>query len=74
MLIISHYVLQLSDTGPVTGGVGALATGPPSPIPTGASGTSTAAASTSSKPSSSTHLVANSLLALLAAAFGIMLA
>jgi hypothetical protein len=73
VLIISHY-LQLSDSGPVTGGVGALATASPSAIPTGTTGASTAAATTSSKPSSSTHLVANSLLALLAAAFGIMLA
>jgi len=66
--------VPLSDSGPVTGGVGALATGPPSPIPTGTTGTSSPAASTSSKSSSSTHLVANSLVALLAAAFGIMLA
>jgi plastocyanin len=66
--------VPLSDSGPVTGGVGALATGAPSAIPTGTSGTSTPAASTTtSKPSSSTHLVANSLLALLAAAFSIML-
>ncbi len=49
---------QIKDYGPVTGGVGAVATGTPSPIPPSLS------------TSSSTHLVANGFFALLAAAFG----
>jgi len=61
--------LQLSDSGPVTSGVNALATNTPVPVST------TAATTTGSKPSSSsTHLVANGLVALLAAVFGITLA
>jgi len=48
--------LQIQDYGPVTGGVGAVATSTPFPIPP--------------TTSSSTHLVANGFFALLAAAFG----
>jgi len=62
--------IPLSDTGPVTGGVGAAATATP--------GTTTASPSsttTSSKSSSgASHLVAKGLFALLAAVFGITLA
>lgn len=61
---------QLSDTGPVTGGVGAQATATPGP--TTATPSSSSTSSTSSSPAS--RLVANGLVALLAAAFGITLA
>jgi hypothetical protein len=70
VLIVSRNDLQLSDSGPVTGGVNAQAPNTPVPV-----STSPAASATSSKPSSSsTHLVANGLVALLAAVFGITLA
>jgi plastocyanin len=61
----------LSDTGPVTGGVGAVATATPGATTAGSSST-TKSSSTSS--SSAGHLVANGLFALLATAFGITLA
>ncbi|KAH9985574.1 hypothetical protein BJV77DRAFT_108698 [Russula vinacea] len=62
--------IPLSDTGPVTGGVGAQATATPGP--TTATPSSSSTSSTSSSPAS--RLVANGLVALLAAAFGITLA
>jgi len=60
----------ISDSGPVTGGVNAVATGTPSPT----SATSSTSSSTTSSPSSSaSHLVANGFFAVLAAVFGIAL-
>jgi hypothetical protein len=50
---------QVQDNGPVTGGVGALATSTPTPIPPSLSS------------SLSIHLVGNGFFALLAAAFGL---
>jgi hypothetical protein len=61
-LILSRGDLQLIDSGPVLGGLGAEAQGNPSPIPS------------PSPSSSSSHLVPNSFFALLAAVFGITLA
>jgi len=63
--------VPLSDTGPVTGGVGAVATATPGPTTGTASPSST---TTSSSSSAASHLVANGLFALLAAAFGMTLA
>jgi hypothetical protein len=66
-LIFPRNDLQLSDNGPVMGGLGAtvLAMGIPSP---------TASATSSSISSSSSHIAANGFFALLAAAFGMTLA
>jgi hypothetical protein len=61
--------LQLSDNGPVMGGLGATVVGMEKPSPT-ASTTSSSTSSTSS--SSSFHPAANRFVALLAAAFGII--
>ncbi|KAI0255403.1 hypothetical protein BJV78DRAFT_763793 [Lactifluus subvellereus] len=60
--------VTVPDSGPMTGGVGAVATAPPA-----ATATTGSAKPTSSK-SSAGHLVANGVVALLAAAFGITLA
>jgi len=64
--------IPISDSGPVTGGVGAVATATPAASTASSSGTSTSKSTTSS--SSAGHLVANSLFALLATAFGTTLA
>lgn len=72
-LIASNH-LQVSDSGPVTGGVGAVASGTPSPIAATSSSSSAASKPSSSNSSSASHLVANSFFALLATAFGIILA
>jgi len=63
--------IPLSDSGPVTGGVGAVATA--TPVATTASSSSSTGSSSSSS-SSAGHLVANGLCAILAAALGITLA
>jgi plastocyanin len=63
----------LSDTGPVTGGVGAVATATPGATTAGSSSTTKSSSATGSS-SSASHLVANGLFALLATAFGITLA
>ncbi|KAI0003246.1 hypothetical protein BJV74DRAFT_764694 [Russula compacta] len=66
---------SVSDSGPVTGGVGAVATGTPSPTTaTSSSSSTTSKPSSSGSSSSASHLVANSFFALIAATFGIMLA
>ena len=73
--VLTHTLddFQTSDHGPVTGGVGAVATG--TPVPTSASSSSaTGSKSSSTSNSSASHLVADGLFALLAAAFGITLA
>lgn len=61
----------LSDSGPKTGGVNAVATNTPVPVSTTPS---TSAATTTGSKSSSTQVVASGFIALLAAAFGITLA
>jgi len=65
--VLTHTLddFQISDHGPVTGGVGAVATG--TPVPTSAS------SSSPTSKSSAGHLVSDGLFALLAAAFGITL-
>jgi len=63
--------IPISDSGPVTGGVGAQATATPGATTASSSSTT---ASKSSSSSYASQLVANGLLALLAAAFGITLA
>ena len=68
---------QISDSGPVTGGVGAVATATPAPTSanSSSSGTSTTASQSSSTSySSAGHLVADGLFAFLSVAFGITLA
>jgi hypothetical protein len=69
--------IQISDSGPVTGGVGAVATATPGTASAGSSSTTASqSGSTSSSPgySSAGHLVADGLFALLAVAFSITLA
>jgi len=64
----------LSDTGPVTGGVGAVATN--TPVSTTASSSSTtkgSSATSSGSSSSANHLVADGFFALFAAALGLTL-
>jgi len=58
----------ISDSGPVTGGVGAVATGTP------VVGAANSSATTTKSSSSADQLVANGFFALLATAFGIALA
>jgi len=68
--------VPITDNGPVTGGVGAVATGTPFPstaVAAAASATSTGANPTTST-ASATHIVANGFFALLVAAFAIRLA
>jgi hypothetical protein len=76
--VLTHSLddFQISDSGPVTGGVGAVATATPAPTSANSSATASKSSSTSSSSSYSSagHLVANSLFSLLAAAFGITLA
>ncbi|KAI0287913.1 hypothetical protein BC826DRAFT_1108089 [Russula brevipes] len=62
----------ISDSGPVTGGVGAVATG--TPVVGAAGSSNTTSSKTSSSSSSAGQLVANGFFALLATAFGITLA
>ena len=66
---------QISDGGPVTGGVGAVATATPA-TSSGNSSSATASKSGSTLPSYSSagHLVTNGLFTLLAVALGIALA
>jgi hypothetical protein len=59
-LILHCNDLQIPDNGPVLGGIGAQAVGTPSPIP-------------SRDSLSSSHLVSNGSISLLAAALGVML-
>jgi len=63
---------MLTDSGPATGGVNAQATNTPVPVST--TPAASPASSTTKPSSSSTHLVANGFVALLAAVFGITLA
>jgi hypothetical protein len=78
VLIHSLDDFQISDSGPVTGGVGAVATATPGPTSANSSPTaSSSSSSSSSSPgsySSAGHVVADGLLALFAVAFGITLA
>jgi len=77
--VLTHSLdgFQISDSGPVTGGVGAVATA--TPAPTSANSSSATASKSSSTSSSGSyssagHLVTNGLFSLLAVAFGITLA
>lgn len=80
-LVLTHSLddFQITDHGPVTGGVGAVATATPAATSASSSGAN-ASTSTSSSSSSSTsyssagQLVADGLLALFAVAFSITLA
>jgi hypothetical protein len=80
--VLTHSLddFQITDHGPVTGGVGAVATATPAPTSANSSstGTTTSTSSTSSTSpgysSSAGHLVTDGLFALLAVAFGITLA
>jgi hypothetical protein len=76
--VLTHSLddFQISDGGPVTGGVGAVATATPVPTSANSSATASKSSSTSSPGSYSSagHLVADGLFALLAVAFGITLA
>ena len=77
VLIHSLDDFQISDSGPVTGGVGAVATA--TPAPTSANSSSATASKSSSTSSSGSyssagHLVTNGLFSLLAVAFSITLA
>ena len=64
---------QTTDSGPITSGVGAVPTGTPVST-TSSSSSASGSKSSSSSSSSASHLVADGLFALLAAAFGITLA
>jgi hypothetical protein len=76
--VLTHSLnyFQISDSGPVTGGVGAVATATPAPTSANSSSTTTSKSSSTSPSSYSSagHLVADGLFALLAVAFGITLA
>lgn len=61
----------ISDSGPVTGGVGAVATATPAPTSANSSSATSTPSSTSPSYSSAGRLVADGLFALLAVAFGI---
>jgi len=62
---------QTTDSGPITSGVNAVATG--TPVPTSSSSSSGSTPKSSPSLSSASHIVANGLFAFLAAAFGITL-
>jgi len=67
--------IPLSDSGPVTGGVGAVATATPVSTTTSSSGSGTSkGSSATSSSSSSRRLVADGFFALFAAALGLTLA
>jgi len=69
--------VPISDSGPVTGGVGAVATGTPFPstaAPTGTGTCTSTGATPTNSGSSASHIVANGFVALLVAAFAIRLA
>jgi phosphoribosylamine-glycine ligase len=76
--VLTHSLdyLQISDHGPVTGGVGAVATATPAATSANSSSATAIASSTpsSSSYSSAGHLVTDGLFSLLAVAFGITLA
>ncbi|KAF8497057.1 hypothetical protein F5888DRAFT_321829 [Russula emetica] len=75
--LLTHSLddFQISDSGPVTGGVGAVATATPAPTSAGSSSATASESSPTSTPySSAGHVVADGLVALLAVALGITLA
>ena len=75
--LIPWTISQITDNGPVTGGVGAVATATPTLASASSSSAPASQSSSTSSPGSygsAGHLVTNGLLNLLGVAFGIALA